>query len=165
MKIDFQKLGEVLNEVVVDDELIIRVGRYKSKEITGELFIKTNSDNIFRVVSDDSSLVFDFNMIEDDAIVNPIDRIFEDTPISYDEVNINNKSSLRAYFGKSDLGIEMFECVQSVPPRFRKDALDVFCDKDNLDLWNSLTVDQAWMYFLEEIIQEMTDEERRMYHF
>lgn len=165
MKIDFQKLGEVLNEVVVDDELIIRVGRYKSKEITGELFIKTNSDNIFRVVSDDSSLVFDFNMIEDDAIVNPIDKIYENTPISYDEVNINNKSSLRAYFGKSDLGIEMFECVQSVPPRFREDALDVFCDKDNLDLWNSLTVDQAWMYFLEEIIQEMTDEERRMYHF
>ena len=53
MKIDFQKLGEVLNEVVVDDELIIRVGRYKSEKITGELFIRTNSDNIFRVVSDD----------------------------------------------------------------------------------------------------------------
>lgn len=165
MKIDFQKLGEVLNEVVVDDELIIRIGRYKSQKITGELFIKTNSDNIFRVVSDDSSLVYDFDIIENDAIVNPIDKIYENTPISYDEVNIHNKSSLRAYFGKSDLGIEMFECVQSVPPRFREDALDVFCDKDNLDLWNSLTVDQAWMFFLEEIIQEMTDEERRMYHF
>lgn len=165
MKIDFQKLGEVLNEVVVDDELIIRIGRYKSQKIIGELFIKTNSDNIFRVVSDDSSLVYDFDIIEDDAIVNPIDKIYENTPISYDEVNIHNKSSLRAYFGKSDLGIEMFECVQSVPPRFREDALDVFCDKDNLDLWNSLTVDQAWMFFLEEIIQEMTDEERRMYHF
>ena len=165
MKIDFQKLGEVLNEVVVDDELIIRVGRYKSEKIIGELFIKTNSDSIFRVVSDDSGLVYDFNMIEDDAIVNPIDKDFENTPISYDEVNIHNKSSLRAYFGKSDLGIEMFECVQSVPPRFRQDALDVFCDKDDLDMWNSHTIDNAWMYFIADIINEMTDEERTLYHF
>lgn len=165
MKIDFQKLGEVLNEVVVDDELFIRVGRYKSEKITGELFIRTNSDNIFRVVSDDSGLVYDFNIIEDDAIVNPIDKDFENTPISYDEVNIHNKSSLRAYFGKSDLGIEMFEYVQSVPPRFRKDALDVFSDKDDLNIWNSRTIDNAWMYFIAEIINEMTDEERTLYHF
>ena len=165
MNIDFQKLGEVLNEVVVDDELIIRVGRYKSKKITGELFIKTNSDNIFRVFSDDSSLVYDFDMIEDDAIVNPIDKVFENTPISYDEVNINNKSSLRAYFGKSDSGIQMFEYVQSVPPRFRQDALDVFYDKDNLDIWNSRTIDREWYFFLEEIIQEMTDKEKRTYNF
>lgn len=165
MKINFQKLGEVLNQVVVDDELFIRVGRYKSEKITGELFIRTNSDNIFRVVSDDSDLVYDFNMIEDDAIVNPIDKDFENTPISYDEVNIHNKSSLRAYFGKSDIGIEMFEYVQSVPPRFRKDALDVFSDKDNLNIWNSRTIDNAWMYFIAEIINEMTDEEKTLYHF
>lgn len=165
MKIDFQKLGETLNEVVVDDELIIRIGRYKSDKIIGELFIKTNSDNIFRVVSDDSGLVYDFNIIEDDAIVNPIDKDFENTPISYDEVNIHNKSSLRAYFGKSNIGIEMFEYVQSVPPRFRKDALDVFFDKDNLDLWNSYTIDNAWIHFLGGIINEMTDEERKLYHF
>lgn len=165
MKINFQKLGEVLNEVVVDDKLIIRVGRYKSDKIIGELFIKTNSDSIFRVVSDDSSLVYDFNMIEDDAIVNPIDKDFENTPISYDEVNIHNKSSLRAYFGKSNIGIEMFEYVQSVPPRFRKDALDVFSDKDDLNIWNSRTIDIAWMGFLEEIIREMTDEEKQLYHF
>ena len=165
MKINFQKLGEVLNQVVVDDELIIRVGRYKSEKITGELFIKTNSDNIFRVFSDDSSFIYDFNIIEDDAIVNPIDKIYENTPISYDEVNIHNKSSLRAYFGKSDLGVQMFEYVQSVPPRFRKDALDVFFDKDDLNLWNSHTIDNAWMYFIAEIINEMTDEERKLYHF
>ena len=165
MKINFQKLGEVLNKVVVDDELFIRVGRYKSEKITGELFIRTNSDNIFRVVSDDSGLVYDFNIIGDDAIVNPIDKDFENTTISYDEVNIHNKSSLRAYFGKNDIGIEMFECVQSVPPRFRKDALDVFSNKDDLNIWNSRTIDMAWMYFLEEIIREMTDEEKQLYHF
>ena len=165
MKIDFQKLGEVLNEVVVDDELIIRIGRYKSHKIIGELFIKPNAGNIVRVVSDDSSVVYDFDIIEDDAIVNPIDKIYENTPISYDEVNIHNKSSLRAYFGKSDLGIEMFECVQSVPPRFRKDALDVFFDKDDSNLWNLHTIDNAWMYFIAEIINEMTDEERKLYHF
>lgn len=165
MKIDFQKLGEILNQVVVDDELIIRVGRYKSKKITGELFIKTNSDNIFRVFSDDSSLIYDFNIIEDNAIVNPIDKNFENTPISYDEVNIHNKSSLRAYFGKSDLGVQMFEYVQSVPPRFRQDALDVFFDKDDVNLWSSHTIDNAWMYFIAEIINEMTDEERTLYHF
>ena len=59
----------------------------------------------------------------------------------------------------------MFEYVQSVPPRFRKDALDVFFDKDNLDLWNSYTIDNAWIHFLGGIINEMTDEERKLYHF
>ena len=174
MKIDFQKLGETLNELVVDDELTIRVGRYEGdyhigngefKRITGEFFIKTGADTIFRVVSDDSSIVDDFDIIGSDAIVTPIDKELENTPIWYDQVDINNKSSLRAYFGKGETGNAMFECVQSIPPRFRKDALDVFDDKDDLDIWDLGTIDTAWDDFLVEIIEEMTDEERDIYGY
>lgn len=173
MNIDFQKLGEILNECV-NEEMFIRVGRYEGdyhlgngqfKKIKGELFIKTNSDTIFRVVSDDSSISDDFDIIGSDAIVTPIDKELENTQISYDEVDINNKSSLRAYFPKDEEGTEMFECVQSVPPRFRKDALDVFDWADDRDMWDMHTIDKAWSYFLDDIIMEMTEEEKKVYHF
>lgn len=161
---DFQKLGEELNNCV-NDEMFIRVGRYESEEITGELFVKTNSDTIFRVFSDDSSKGKDFNIIPDEAIVTPVDKELENTQISYDDVDINNKSSLRAYFPKDEEGIEMFECVQSVPPRFRQDALDLFDWADDRDMWDMHTIDKAWSYFLEDVMMEMTEEEMEIYGF
>ena len=59
----------------------------------------------------------------------------------------------------------MFECVQSVPPRFRKDALDLFDCADDEDMWNLNTIDEAWCYFLEDIIPEMNKEEKEKYGF
>lgn len=170
---DFQKLGEQLNECT-NDEYIIRVGRYDGdyhlgngefKRITGEFFIKTNSDTIFRVVSDDSSIVDDFDVIGSDATITPIDKNFENGYINWNDVDVSNKSSLRAYFPNDEIGKEMFECVQSVPVRFRKDAIDVFCDFDDREMWDMHTVDKAWTYFLEDIIGEMTDEEKKKYNF
>ena len=81
-KINFQRLGEDLNECV-NDKLIIRVGRYDGnyydedktfKRIKGEFFIKTNYDTIFRVVSDDSSIIDDFDIIDSNAIITPINK-------------------------------------------------------------------------------------------
>lgn len=164
MNIDFQKLGEMLNECV-NEEMFIRIGRYESEEITGELFVKTNSDTIFRVFSDDSSKGKDFNIIPDEAIVTPVDKELENSEIKYEDVDINNKSSLRAYFPKDEEGIEMFDCVQSVPPRFRQDALDIFDWADDRDMWDMRTIDKAWSYFLEDIMMEMTKEEKEVYHF
>lgn len=170
---DFQELGEMLNECV-NEKMFIRVGRYegnyylgdgKFKKIKGELFVKTNSDSIFRVVSDDSSIVDDFDIIGNDAIITPINKKFENSSISCDEVDINNKSSLRAYFPNDEEGVEMFECVQSVPPRFRQDAIDLFCSPEDRELWNMHEIDKAWTYFLEEIVEEMTKEEKEIYCF
>lgn len=161
---NFQKLGVNLNKCI-NEEYRIRVGRYQSKEITGELFVITNSDNIFMVGSDDSSCFKYFDIIPNEAIVTPIDKELENNPVSYDEVDINNKSSLRGYFPKDEEGVEMFECVQSVPPRFRKDALDVFESPNNRDVWDMYTIDKAWTYFLEYVIEEMTEEEKETYGF
>ena len=108
MNKSFQELGEKLNEYT-NDEMFIRIGRYESEEITGELFVKTNSDTIFRVFSDDSSKGKDFNIIPDEAIVTPVDKELENSEIKYEEIDINNKSSLRAWFPKTEEGIEMFE--------------------------------------------------------
>lgn len=162
MNKSFQELGEMLNEYT-NEEYRIRIGRYESEEITGELFVITNSDNIFMVGSDDSSWFKYFNTIPSDAIVTPVDKELENTPISYDEVDINNKSSLRAYFPKNKEGIEMFECVQSVPPRFRYDALDEFDEYD--ESWDLHTIDKVWTYFLDYVIEEMTEEEMKIYGF
>lgn len=163
MNKSFQELGEKLNEYT-NDEMFIRIGRYESEEITGELFVKTNSDTIFRVFSDDSSKGKDFNIIPDEAIVTPVDKELENSEIKYEEIDINNKSSLRAWFPKTEEGIEMFECVQSVPPRFRDDALDLF-HSPNDDMWDMYTIDKSWTYFLEDILNEMTEEEMEIYGF
>lgn len=163
MNKSFQKLGEELNNCV-NDEMFIRIGRYESEEITGELFVKTNSDTIFRVFSDDSSKGKDFNIIPDEAIVTPVDKELENGKIKYEEIDINNKSSLRAWFPKTEEGIEMFECVQSVPLRFRYDALDLF-HSPNDDMWDMYTIDKSWTYFLEDILNEMTEEEMEIYGF
>ena len=172
--IDFQKLAEDLNETCVD-KLIIRVGRYigdyhigngEFERITGELFIMTNSYNLFRVVSDDSSIVDEFDIIGSDAIVTPLNKNLENSAICRDEVDVSDKSSLRRYFNTNDeIEKEMFECVQSVPIRFREDALDIFCCKEDREMWNLNTIDKSWSYFLEDIINEMTADEKEKYGF
>ena len=60
---------------------------------------------------------------------------------------------------------EMDECIQSVPPRFRKDAEDLFEYRDDETMWDMRTVRKAWEYFLDDIVQEMSEEERNEYFF
>lgn len=168
MEIDVTKLAEALNEVC-NEEYIIRVGRYvgdyhlgdgQFKTITGDLFIKTNSDTLFRVVSDDSSIVDDFDIIGSDAIVTKIDKGLENNPINYDDVDITNKSSLRSYFGRDEIGIEKFEMVQSVPIRFREDAIVTVDEAEDMR-----TLNKSWDMFLDNILEEFTEEELEEYHF
>lgn len=80
-------------------------------------------------------------------------------------IDINDKDSIKEYFPKDDIGNEMFECVQSVPPRFRDDALDLFDFPDDRDMWDMKTVNKAWGYFLDDILQEMTEKEKIEYGF
>jgi len=80
-------------------------------------------------------------------------------------IDINNKNDIKKYFEQDEVGNEMFECVQSIPPRFREDALDIFCDNKDRNMWNLKTVNKAWTYFLEEIVEEMTEEEKKEYGF
>lgn len=168
MEIDITKLAEALNEVC-NEEYIIRVGRYvgdyhlgdgQFKQITGDLFIKTNSDTLFRVVSDDSSIVDDFDIIGSDAIITKIDKGLENNPISYNDIDITNKSSLRSYFGRDEIGIEKFEMVQSVPIRFREDAIVTVDDAEDMR-----TLNKSWDMFLDNIFEEFTEEELEEYHF
>ena len=168
MEIDVTKLAEMLNEVC-NEEYIIRVGRYvgdyhlgdgQFKQITGDLFIKTNSDTLFRVVSDDSSIVDDFDIIGSDAIVTKIDKGLENNPISYNDIDITNKSSLRSYFGRDEIGIEKFEMVQSVPIRFREDAIVTVDEAEDMR-----TLNKSWDMFLDNILEEFTEEELEEYHF
>ena len=168
MEIDATKLtkiAETLNEFC-NNQYIIRVGRYTGdyhigngefKRITGELFIKTDSDTLFRVVSDDSAIVDDFDVIGSDAIVTKIDKELENNPTNYIDVDVANKSSLRSYFNKD---IEKFEMVQSVPIRFREDAIDVVDEAED-----ERTLNKAWDMFLDTILAEFTEEELREYHF
>lgn len=171
--INFQKLGEDLNECV-NEKLIIRIGRYEGdyylgndefKRITGEIFLKTNSDTIFRVVSDDSTIVDEFDIIGSDVKITPINKKLENSIIGKNRVDISNKKLLRAYFPNDKEGTEMFECVQSIPIRFREEALDIFNFKEDREMWNMKTIDKAWSYYLEEILQEMTNKERERYNF
>lgn len=171
--VNFQKLAEDLNECVVE-KLFIRVGRYKGEyyvgddefiTITGDLFIMTNSWNLFRVVSDDSSIVDDFDILDSNAIITPV-KDLKNSSIFRDEVDVGDKSSLRKYFNLNDeIENEMFECVQSIPIRFREDALDIFCFKEDREMWDLKSVDKAWTYFLEYVLQEMTEEENKQYGF
>ena len=172
MKEYLNTMVEELNDTT-NEQHTIRVGRYQGKaliddkfqEINGELFITVNNAHKFMVISDDSSMAWKFNTLSYDAIVTPIKDLKEDIPIPYDELDVSNKASLRRFFPNDEIGIEMFECTQSVPVRFRKDALEVFCDAENREMWTLGTVDKAWTYFLMEIIEEMTEEEKKIYGF
>ena len=168
MEIDATKLtkiAETLNEIC-NNQYIIRVGRYTGdyhlgdgnfKQITGELFIKTDSDTLFRVVSDDSAIVDDFDIIGSDAIVTKIDKELENNPTNYIDVDVANKSSLRSYFNKD---IEKFEMVQSVPIRFREDAIDVVDEAED-----ERTLNKSWDMFLDAIFGDLTEEEKEEYNF
>lgn len=170
---NYEKLAKQLNELT-NEKHIIRIGRYtgnyylgndKFKKISGDFFIMTNNGNLFRVVSDESDIIDDFDIIEDNAIIKPINKKKENNSLSYDLVDFSNKEDLRAYFPNDEIGIEMFEYTQSIPVRFREDALEVFINPKNRNIWNMKTVNQVWSYFLEEIIDEMTEEEKRIYKF
>lgn len=168
MEIDIQKFAEMLNELC-NDQYIIRVGRYTGdyhlgdgnfKQITGELFIKTNSDTLFRVVSDNSAIVDDFDIIGSDAIVTKIDKELENNPIAYIDVDVSDKSSLRSYFGKDAMEIEKFEMVQSLPIRFREDAIEVVDEAED-----ERTLNKTWDMFLDAIFSDFTEEEKEAYNF
>lgn len=170
---NYQKLAEQLNKLT-NEKHIIRIGRYSGdcyignnefKNITGDIFVMTNYGNLFRVVSDDSSIIDDFDIIGSDAIITPINKKKEYGSLSYNLVNVSNKEDLRAYFPNDEIGKEMFECTQSVPIRFRKDALDLFIEPEDRTMWDLKTVDKAWTYFLDKIVTEMTKEERKTYRF
>ena len=168
MEIDATKLtkiAETLNEIC-NNQYIIRVGRYTGdyhlgdgnfKQITGELFIKTDSDTLFRVISDDSTIIDDFDIIGSDAIVTKIDKELENNPTNYIDVDVANKSSLRSYFNKD---VEKFEMVQSVPIRFREDAIVTVDEAEDMR-----TLNKSWDMFLDNILEEFTEEELEEYHF
>lgn len=59
-----------------------------------------------------------------------------------------------------DIRKEKYECIQSVPPRFREDAYD--CLEYSED-WK--TVRKAWEYFLDDIIIEMDEQEKKDFGF
>ena len=82
-----------------------------------------------------------------------------------EKINIYDKESIRNYFPDDEIGIEMFECVQSVPPRFRREALDVFYDIEDRIVWTMGSVDETWTCYLSEIVDEMTEEEKKEYGF
>lgn len=168
MEIDATKLtkiAETLNEIC-NNQYIIRVGRYTGdyhlgdgnfKQITGELFIKTDSDTLFRVVSDDSAIIDDFDVIGSDAIVTKIDKELENNPTNYIDVDVANKSSLRSYFNKD---VEKFEMVQSLPIRFREDAIEVVDEAED-----ERTLNKSWDMFLDAILNDLTDKEKEEYNF
>lgn len=64
------------------------------------------------------------------------------------------------YIPKNKLGKEMYECIQSVPPRFREDAYSSieYCE-------DFKTLNTCWDLFVEDIYQEMTLDERVEYGF
>ena len=67
---------------------------------------------------------------------------------------------IKKMLSDDEIGQEKFECIQSVPPRFRSDAFDCLEYSEDIK-----TMDKSWCYFLDDIIQEMTDEERIKYGF
>lgn len=63
-------------------------------------------------------------------------------------------------FIEDELDLERQECIQSVPQRFREDAYDCleYCE-------DFKTLNKAWCYFLDDILQEMTKSEKEEYGF
>ena len=78
MKQYLQTLAEELNDTT-EEKHTIKVGRYKGqhylgdekfKQIEGDLFIRTNFDTLFRVISDDG-IIDDFDILVYDSIYIP----------------------------------------------------------------------------------------------
>lgn len=59
-----------------------------------------------------------------------------------------------------DIREEKYDCIQSVPPRFREDAYD--CLEYSED-WK--TIRKSWEYFLDDIINEMDEQEKKDFGF
>lgn len=82
---NIQRLAENLNKIIVD-EMLIRVANYKGEyhlengeftTIQGELYIRTNSDTIFRVISK-NGIVDDFDVLGDAKLTSLVDSSSED---------------------------------------------------------------------------------------
>ena len=67
---------------------------------------------------------------------------------------------IKKYLPDNKIGKEKFECIQSVPPRFRDDAF--ICLEECEDF---KTLNKAWEYFLDDIFDEMTLVEKVEYNF
>lgn len=67
---------------------------------------------------------------------------------------------IKKYLPNNEIGNEKFECIQSVPPRFRDDAYYAleYCE-------DFKTIDKSWSYFIEDIFSEMTMDEKIEYEF
>lgn len=170
MKKLLETLAECLNDMTTNKHLIY-VGRYKGeyycgdgeyKDIIGDIYIKVNSDTLFKVVSDDG-IIDDFDILSyNDTIIPAKDIEDANTYLLESWVEILDDKALRRIFSDDKIGEEMFKCIQSIPNRFRADALDIFHDRDNKEMWNSIkTVNKAYEYFLSDIIDEMTTEEKQ----
>lgn len=171
MKKILETLVECLNDIATNQHLIY-VGRYKGeyycgngeyKDIIGDIYIKVNSDTLFKVVTDDYKIIDDFDILPYNAtIISAKDIENADVYLLESWVEILDNKALRRVFPDDEIGEEMFKCIQSIPNRFRADALDVFHDRDNREMWNSIkTVNKAYEYFLSDIIDEMTKEEKQ----
>lgn len=170
MKQLLETLAKCLNDTTINQHLIY-IGRYKGeyycgdgeyKDIIGDIYIRINYDTLFRVVSDDG-IIDDFDILSYNATIMPAKDIESaDVYLLESWVEILDSKALRRIFSDDEIGEEMFKCIQSIPNRFRADALDVFHDRDNKEMWNSIkTVNKAYEYFLSDIIDEMTTEEKQ----
>lgn len=67
---------------------------------------------------------------------------------------------IKKYLPNNEIGNEKFECIQSVPPRFRDDAYYAleYCE-------DFKTINKSWSYFIEDIFSEMTMDEKIEYEF
>lgn len=82
---DIQRLAEKLNKIIID-EMLIRVANYQGEyhigngeftTIQGELYIRTNSDTIFRVISE-NGIVDDFDVLGNAKLTSLTDLSGED---------------------------------------------------------------------------------------
>ena len=70
------------------------------------------------------------------------------------------KEALKEQKCSKEIKKEKYECIQSVPPRFRDDAY--YCVEHSND-WK--TLDTSWGYFLCDILDEMDEQEKKDFGF
>lgn len=70
------------------------------------------------------------------------------------------KEALKKHKCSEEIKKEKYECIQSVPPRFRDDAYD--CLEYSND-WK--TIRKSWEYFLNDILNEMNEKEMKNFGF